>query len=200
MLSETLSDQIDAYRIGPKVLQLRRDKRLGLAQLGDHTGLSAGMLSKIERGLVVPTLPTLVRIALVFGVGLDHFFGPEEAHPIAVHVTAQDRISLPIDGEKGVSYLFESLDFPVPDRVIEAYLATFPTHSTPAIAHAHSGVELIYVLTGEVALTLHGKRNVLVAGDAFYFDADFDHSYENAGAPDHAARALVVVCDQSRRK
>lgn len=199
MLSETLTDQIDAYRIGPKLHQLRRDKRLGLAQLGEHTGLSAGMLSKIERGVVVPTLPTLVRIALVYGVGLDYFFTPEEAQPIAVHVPAKGRINLPIEGEGGVSYLLESLDFPVPDRVMEAYLASFPANATPAIAHAHVGVELIFVLAGEIALTIHGKRTLLATGDAFYFDADFDHSYENAGGPDHAARALVVVSAYSRR-
>ena len=43
---------------------------MGLAQLGKHTGLSPGLLSKIERGQLFPTLPTLLRIALVFGEGL----------------------------------------------------------------------------------------------------------------------------------
>ena len=71
MLSEALSEGLQSYRIGPKIRALRSEKSLALAQLGDHTGLSAGMLSKIERGQVVPTLPTLMRIALVFGVGLD---------------------------------------------------------------------------------------------------------------------------------
>ena len=48
-------------------------KKLGLAQLGEHTGLSPALLSKIERGNLFPTLPTLLRIAMVFGVGLEHF-------------------------------------------------------------------------------------------------------------------------------
>ena len=74
MLTDTLKAGLDAYRIGTKIRDLRTSKSLGLAQLGDHTGLSAGMLSKIERGSVFPTLPTLLRIALVFGVGLEYFF------------------------------------------------------------------------------------------------------------------------------
>ncbi|UWP90103.1 cupin domain-containing protein [Aliiroseovarius crassostreae] len=193
MLSDTLIEQIDAYRIGPKIHQLRTDKRLGLAQLGEHTGLSAGMLSKIERGVVVPTLPTLVRISLVFGVGLDHFFTPEDARPTAVHVRAEDRIKLPIDGQEGVSYLFESLDFPVPDRLLEAYLAEFPETGRPSKPHAHKGVELVYVIEGQIALTIHGRRHLLVQGDAFYFDADYDHQYENATSEGGRARALVAV-------
>ena len=74
MLSDTLANGLEAYRIGPKIRELRRRKSMGLVHLGEHTGLSSGMLSKIERGQLFPTLPTLLRIALVFGVGLDHFF------------------------------------------------------------------------------------------------------------------------------
>ncbi len=191
MLSDTLIEQIDAYRIGPKIHQLRQEKRLSLSQLGDHTGLSAGMLSKIERGVVVPTLPSLVRIALVFGVSLDHFFTPEHARPTAEHIRAEDRIQLPIESDAGLSYLLESLDFPVSDRPLEAYLAEFPARAHPSTPHRHAGVELIYILEGQIILTIHGRRHRLAAGDAFYFDADFDHSYENAG--DATARALVAV-------
>jgi transcriptional regulator with XRE-family HTH domain len=50
-------------------------------ELGGHTGLSAAMLSKIERGVLIPTLPTLLRIAIVFNVGLEHFFMQETAQP-----------------------------------------------------------------------------------------------------------------------
>ncbi|MEQ8696687.1 MAG: helix-turn-helix transcriptional regulator, partial [Bauldia litoralis] len=72
MLSDTLADGLASYRIGPKIRALRQKKDLGLVQLGEHTGISSGMLSKIERGQLFPTLPTLLKIALVFGVGLDH--------------------------------------------------------------------------------------------------------------------------------
>ena len=79
MISETLAAGLEQYRIGPKVRALRKAKKLGLVQLGEHSGLSPGLLSKIERGQLVPTLPTLLRIALVFGVGLEHFFDARRA-------------------------------------------------------------------------------------------------------------------------
>ena len=73
MLSETLTDGLRRYEIGSKIRALRLKKKLGLVQLGEHTGLSAALLSKIERGNLFPTLPTLLRIAMVFGVGSSIF-------------------------------------------------------------------------------------------------------------------------------
>src|SRR3712207_8714129 len=95
MLSETLSTGLERYRIGPKVHALRLKKKLGLVQLGEHTGLSPAMLSKIERGQLFPTLPTLLRIAMVFGVGLEHFFVEESERPTIAVVRKRDRLRLP---------------------------------------------------------------------------------------------------------
>src|SRR5512141_1464387 len=61
MLSQTLVDGLEQYRIGPKLRRLRLKKSMGLVQLGEHTGLSPALLSKIERGQIFPTLPTLLR-------------------------------------------------------------------------------------------------------------------------------------------
>ena len=74
MLSATLQEGLVEYGIGAKIHTLRLKKKMGLVELGQHTGLSPAMLSKIERGRLFPTLPTLLRIALVFSVGLDFFF------------------------------------------------------------------------------------------------------------------------------
>ena len=70
MLSSTLRIGLDAYAIGERLHALRMKKKMGLVELGKHTRLSPGLLSKLERGRLYPTLPTLLRVALVFGVGL----------------------------------------------------------------------------------------------------------------------------------
>ena len=112
MLSETLSAGLAQYRIGPKIRALRVEKELGLAQLGAHTGLSPPMLSKIERGLLFPTLPTLLRIALVFGVGLDHFFTESAERPTVAVTRKKERLRLPDQpGADPPSYVFESSGF-----------------------------------------------------------------------------------------
>lgn len=192
MISETLVDRLENYRIGEKVRALRRQKKLGLVQLGAHTGLSPGMLSKIERGQLFPTLPTLMRIALVFGVGLDHFFVESEETPLMAIVRKAERLRLPDRPDKPTpSYFFESLDFPVTDRRMEAYLADFPPDSQPSEPHSHDGAELVFVLAGRLAVTVGERRAVLDAGDAMYFDCTVPHSYARDGRG--SCSAIVVV-------
>ena len=81
MISKTLQDGLNDYGIGAKIRSLRLKKKMGLVELGKHTGLSPALLSKIERGHLFPTLPTLLRISLVFSVGLDYFFARTKEAP-----------------------------------------------------------------------------------------------------------------------
>ncbi len=192
MLSETLATGLERYKIGPKIRALRLKKKLGLVQLGEHTGLSPGMLSKIERAALFPTLPTLLRIALVFGVGLEHFFVENQERPEIAVIRKRDRLRLPDrPDEAPPSYLFESLDFPVTDRKMEAFFAEFPLQSKPSEPHRHEGAELIYVIKGQLIVNVDGEDVTLDAGDAMYFDPSAPHSYRHEGRS--ACSAVVVV-------
>ncbi|WP_287959044.1 cupin domain-containing protein [Filomicrobium sp.] len=194
MLSDTLAEGLEQYAIGPKIRALRQRKKLGLVQLGTHTGLSPAMLSKIERGQVFPTLPTLLRIALVFGVGLEHFFADSSERPVAAIVRAGDRLRLPNQpGQKNSVYFFESLDFPVKDRKLEGYLAEFPAGAGPSEPHDHPGAELVYVLKGRLVITIDGEDHTLDASDSIYFDPSAPHSYRCAGRTDAAAVVVVTA-------
>ena len=192
MLSETLITGLEQYKIGEKIRSLRLKKKLGLAQLGEHTGLSPAMLSKIERGQLFPTLPTLLRIALVFGVGLEHFFVEASERPTIAVVRKEDRLRLPDrPGEQAPSYFFESLDFPVTDRKLQAFYAEFPTPSKASELHQHEGAELIYVLRGQLVVSIAGDDVVLNEGDAMYFDSGAPHSYRREGRS--PCSAIVVT-------
>jgi len=190
MLSETLDEGLSAYGIGPKIRALRQAKKLGLVQLGEHTGLSAALLSKIERSQLYPTLPTLLRIAMVFGVGLDHFF-VEDARPSAVVVRKKDRMRLPAKANNGQApaYSFESLDYPVTERSFESYFAEF--NESPSEPHSHDGAEFIFVLSGTLAVDIDGDVKVLDQGDALHFEAATPHTYRREGRT--PCTAVVVV-------
>jgi transcriptional regulator with XRE-family HTH domain len=192
MLSDTLTEGLEQYAIGPKIRTLRQKRKLGLVQLGEHTGLSPAMLSKIERGQVYPTLPTLLRIALVFGVGLEHFFTEDTERRVAAIVRAKDRLRLPDrPGRKDPAYFFESLDFPVNDRKLDSYYAEFPAGAGPSDPHDHAGAELVYVLKGRLVIAIDGEDHTLNASDSIYFDPSAPHSYRCAGRTN--AAAIVVV-------
>ena len=70
---DAVSQGLGRYSIGEKLRTLRLRKSMGLVELSKHTGLSAALLSKLERGKLFPTLPTLLRIAMVYSVGLEYF-------------------------------------------------------------------------------------------------------------------------------
>ena len=195
MLSETLATGLEHYKIGPKIRALRLKKKMGLVQLGEHTSLSPGMLSRIERGALFPTLPTLLRIALVFSVGLEHFFIESKDRPKVAVIRKRDRLRLPDrPDETPPAYLFESLDFPVTDRKMEAFFAEFPMQSKPSEPHRHSGAELIYVIKGQLVVNLDGDDISLNESDAIYFDPSAPHSYRREGRSSCSA-VIVVVPD-----
>jgi mannose-6-phosphate isomerase-like protein (cupin superfamily) len=165
---------------------------MGLIELGKHTALSPALLSKLERDLMHPTLPTLARIAMVFSVGLEYFFN-SEPRPVLEIVRARDRIRFPESPDvKDISYHFESLDFPVPNRVLHSFLAEFhPVEAQHRRPHEHSGIEFLYVLSGKLALHVGEDDHELAEGDAIYFDSSAAHSYSRTGT--ERTTALVVM-------
>jgi len=193
MLSKTLHDGLKAYAIGDRMRALRLKKKMGLVDLGRHTGLSPALLSKIERGRLFPTLPTLLRVALVFSVDLEYFFAGSREKPLVVVVRKKDRMRFPNQPVKGkATFLFESLDFPAAERRMNAYYAEFLNPgSTPPPLHEHPGAEFIYTLQGNLAVMVGAEEHVMQAGDSMYFDSTLPHGYRKAGTS--ACRALVVT-------
>lgn len=182
-----------AYHVGAKIRRLRLGRSMGLVELGRHTGLSASLLSKIETGRNLPTLPTLQRIAMVFSVGLDHFFSSEEDKPVRAVVRRRDRLRFPDKpGSKSPGYWFESLDFPAVNRKLSAYLSEFTDGpEAGGVVHEHAGIEFVYVTDGSLGLWHDGEETRLDPGDAIYFDSSRPHGYRRLAGK--TCKALVVT-------
>ena len=193
MLSPTLRDGLHAYAIGPKIRAIRLKKKIGLVELGRHTGLSPAMLSKIERGQLFPTLPTLLRIALVFSVGLDYFFAGAREKPTVAIVRRRDRLRLPERaGARDSAYEFESLDYPAVERRLNGYYVEFlPIPAERMRLHQHEGGEFIYLLSGTLTVQIGGDEHTLEARDSMYFDSGTPHGYRRTGA--RTCAAIVVT-------
>ena len=192
MLSATLQAGLNSYDIGGKIRTLRLKKKMGLVELGRHTGLSPALLSKIERGRLFPTLPTLLRIALVFSVGLDFFFAGAREQPLVAVVRKPERVRLPErPGAREVAYRFESLDYPATERRFNSYYAEFLPAAPGALRpHSHPGVEFIYVLAGTLSVHMDEAEHALDAQDSIYFDSSQPHAYRRSGGRECCA---VVV-------
>ncbi len=190
---ETIRRVLSSYELGRKLHQLRMKKKIALVDLGRHTGLSASMLSQLENGKLVPTLPTLARIAMVFDVGLEHFFGNKRRKGLFSIVRSDERIQFPDRPDSPTpAYFFECLAFSTQDKSLQAYLAEFPSRLPEEVAeHFHEGAEFIHVLEGSVAVRYEDEEHVLKAGDSVYFNASEPHAYR--GVSKRAAKAVVIT-------
>ena len=193
MLSKTLQDGLNDYGIGAKIRALRLKKKMGLVDLGKHTGLSPALLSKIERGRLFPTLPTLLRVALVFGVGLEYFFAGAREKPLVAVTRKSERVALPErPGVREVAYRFASLDYAATERRFNCYYAEFfPVAAEKLRPHEHAGAEFIYVIQGTLSVHMNGEEHALGTGDAIYFDATTPHAYRRIGG--RLCSAVIVT-------
>jgi transcriptional regulator with XRE-family HTH domain len=196
--SATVQDSLRPYAIADKLRTLRMRRSMGLAQLAQHTGFSPAMLSRLENGRLVPTLPTLTRIALVFSVGLDYFFtDPRKRHVVSL-VRRSERKVFPADPKSThVPWHFESLDFRVNERKLSGYLAHFhPMSPEKLTPHHHPGVELLYVMEGKLEMIIGVERFQLSAGDSIYFDGLQKHTYRSLVKT--SCTAVVVTTESTR--
>ena len=191
-MNKTITEGLKPYALGEKLRGLRLKKSMGLVQLGKHTGLSPAMLSKLERGRLFPTLPTLLRIAMVFSVGLDYFFTDERKRHVVAIVRKKDRIRFPERPGGEISYWFESLDFAANDRRLNAFLAEFqPVATDRQRLHQHAGVEFLYMIRGKIDLVIGSDTHTPDSGDAIYFDSSVRHGYRRAS--EHPSSGLIVT-------
>lgn len=190
---ETIRRALSAYDLGRKLKQLRLRKKIALVDLGKHTGLSASMLSQLENGKLIPTLPTLARIAMVFDVGVDHFFVDRRRKRTFALTRNDERIRFPERPDiPKPSYFFECLAFAAQEKVMQAYMAEFPNRSPEEVSeHFHEGAELVHLIEGVLELRYEDETHTLRPGDSVYFDAAEPHSYR--GVSKSPARAIIIT-------
>lgn len=190
---QTIQRALSSYEIGNKLRQLRLRKKIALIDLGKHTGLSASMLSQLETGKMVPTLPTLARIAMVFDVGLDYFFDSRRRKKLFHLVRAEDRIRFPERPDlPSPAYFFECLAYSAQGKGLQAYLAEFPARESKEVhEHYHDGSEFLYVLQGSLSIQFQDEEHVMEMGDSVYFDSSEPHAYRGLG--EQGSKAVVIT-------
>jgi transcriptional regulator with XRE-family HTH domain len=161
--------------IARNVRQYRNQLGLTAEQLAERSGISKGMLSKIENAQASPSLGTLVRLADAISVPLTALFrGLAEEHDALV-VRAGQGVEIVRRGTR-VGHRYELLgDMRGPHKVMEPVLVTLNEHSEVFPLFQHAGVEFIYMLDGAVEYGHGGDRYLLERGDAMQFRGEVVH-------------------------
>jgi transcriptional regulator with XRE-family HTH domain len=182
--------------LGDRVKSLREAMDLSLRDLAERSGVSAPMLSQVERGETSPTLAVAEKIAAGLELTLSQLLRlDEDRHVVVVH--AGDRRSRRRRGHR-----VEELTPPLPGQradVSEHRLAPGAATGGPddPPLHEPGSRETAVVLRGSIDLFIDGRRERLGEGDSVTFDADLPHHFENNGSRD--ARFIAVVAAGLRR-
>ena len=163
--------------IGREVRLFRKQHNITVADLAKSTGISIGMLSKIENGVTSPSLTTLQTLAHAMSVPITSFFRGFEEQREAVLVKAGQGVEAERRGTRsGHQYnLLGHLGSNSTGVIVEPYLITLTEESDTFPDFQHDGMEFIYMLEGEVEYRHGDKTYHLKPGDSFFFDADAPH-------------------------
>ena len=187
---------VDHIHIGPRVRALREAMDLSLRDLAERSGVSAPMLSQVERGETSPTLQIAGRIAAGLELRLSQLLRLDETGTVMV-VRAGERRGASHGGHR-----FEILTPPLPGQRAELSrhaLAAGAQTGGPGDPPMHEpgSREIALVESGSVVLDIDGDRHALATGDCVTFDADLPHHFENPGPGE--ATILAVVSAGLRR-
>ncbi|MCH2078019.1 MAG: XRE family transcriptional regulator [Rhodobacteraceae bacterium] len=175
-----IREKVLEVAIGREVRSFRKAQGTTVAELSEATGLSIGMLSKIENGNTSPSLQTLQTLANSLSVPLTSFFRQFEERREAVHTKAGEGAETEREGTRaGHQYnLLGHIGSNASGVIVEPYLIELTTESDTFETFQHGGIETIYMLEGEVDYRHGNDVFTLQPGDTLFFDADAPHGPE----------------------
>jgi transcriptional regulator with XRE-family HTH domain len=188
------SEQGQYLQIGEKIKRFREDNALTLQDMAERTGLSTAVLSQIENHLISPPLGTLIRLTQALDLRPGHFFDQHPDRPFTLVRKEERRPVSRFASKRGIQYgySYESLGHDMKGRHMEPFLVTLEpaTLASPKPA-SHDGEEFLFVLEGEMEVTLGEHSDVLQPGDAVYFDSNIPHLVQCKG--EEKALILAVI-------
>jgi transcriptional regulator with XRE-family HTH domain len=173
-------DNVLEVAIGREVRAFRKKLGITVSDLARATGLSLGMLSKIENGVTSASLTTLQRLSRALGVPVTALFRRFEEKRDAVFVRAGQGLVIERRGTRA-GHQYQLLGFSggnATGLVVEPYMITLTEKSDVFPLFQHSGLEFLYMLEGEVVYRHGDKLYTMLPGDSLFFDADAPHGPE----------------------
>jgi transcriptional regulator with XRE-family HTH domain len=194
----TAAEQLEPLVIGARVKALRESAGLSLRDLSGRSGVSAPMLSQVERGETSPTLTVAARIAAGLELRLSQLLRLDEGPTVTV-VRASERQR---GGRPRRGHRFEVLTSSQPGQRAELSRHTLAPGGATGAAddppmHEPGSRETALVQEGSVVLVCDGRRHELAEGDCVTFDADLPHHFEN---PTDAQAAFLAVVSAGLRR
>jgi transcriptional regulator with XRE-family HTH domain len=176
--------------LASRIAFLRRQRGMTLDQLADAAGLTKSYISKVERGLSVPSISTALKIAGTFDLSVGQLLG-ETQYDDAISIVRRDERPSFMRGGSASGYDYEMLAPGKRFKTMEPYIMRPPLKFQDDRRFEHGGQEMIFVLSGAIELSFGGQSYKLNSGDCVYFDSHIPHRSRSLNG--RVAQALVVI-------
>ncbi len=169
--------------VGKKLKAIRLKKDMTIQDLAKRSKVSSNMISRIERGLTIPSVEILLKLAGVFDKSINYFVEEVSTTHEVVFSTPGTRDQTVYDDESNMHT--ESFTSGLRDPQFMSFYCTVPKGGTSGVKNMyHPGDELIYVLEGQIEVTIAGEKHSLSPGDSISFKSHLPHRWDNVGEGD----------------
>ena len=169
--------------VGKKLKAIRLKGNMTIQELAEKSQVSSNMISRIERGLTIPSVEILMKLATVFGKSINYFVEEVSTTHEIVFSSPGGRDKTVYDDEKNMQT--ESFTSGLRDPQFTSFFCTVKKGGTSGVQKMyHPGDELIYILDGTLRVTVAGETHILNTGDSLSFKSHLPHRWDNIGDDD----------------
>ncbi|MBN7811662.1 helix-turn-helix transcriptional regulator [Algoriphagus sp. H41] len=179
-------------QIGNKIKSIRKEKGWRLGELAEKSGMSIAMVSKIENGRIIPTLPSLIQLIQAFDLGVADFFSDlKSENDFSGYILRKKSEYTQLNKEEeSIGYEYQMiLNYPIEKSSMEITLLTLKSGAEREPVST-AGFEYLYILRGKIRYCLGSETFDLEEGDSLFFDGNIPHVPKNETQSD--AELLVT--------
>jgi transcriptional regulator with XRE-family HTH domain len=167
--------------IGKKLKSIRLKHDLTIQELAQESKVSSNMISRIERGLTIPSVEILMKLSKVFQKSINYFVEEVTATHEVLFLHPGERVKTVYDDESNMHT--ESFTTGLRDPQFMSFFCTVPKGGSSGTQNMyHPGDELIYLLEGQLRIDIAGELHLLNPGDSISFKSHLPHRWDNVGA------------------
>lgn len=177
-------------KIGDRIRQLRKTRKMTLVELSQNSGVQLATLSRIENLKMTGTLDSHISIAKALGVNLSELYKDIGVEEKTIEVQSQEsRSEVFLHSDKAA---YEMLTSKVLEKkMMPILLKIEPQGKTQAEQNALGAEKFVFCLEGKIEAVVDNKSSVLTKNATLYFDASLPHYFKNLGKS--KALAICVI-------
>ncbi|MEB2774348.1 XRE family transcriptional regulator [Algoriphagus sp. D3-2-R+10] len=182
-------------QIGNKLKAIRKENGWKLGDLAAKSGMSMAMISKIENGRIIPTLPSLIQLIQAFNLNISEFFSDLKSdNEFKGYIFRKKKeYTAVIKEEESAGFEYQMiLNYPIEKSSMEISLLTLESNAKRARVST-SGFEYLFLLKGNIKYELGSETLLLEEGDSLFFDGNIPHVPRNETNTDAVMLVLYFI-------